>query len=80
VVGIEKISNAEVDFLLVNQGKIIPAEVKSGTKGGMKSIQRFLETHPHSPYGLKSSQNQLSTNQHLHEISLYGLAAWLGRQ
>lgn len=70
-------SNAEVDFLFVKDGKIIPAEVKSGTKGGMKSLNRFLETHTNTAYALKISQNLMAQHGDLHELSLYGIEAWL---
>ncbi|MEE9451881.1 MAG: ATP-binding protein, partial [Gammaproteobacteria bacterium] len=70
-------SNAEVDFLFLKDKLIIPVEVKSGVKGGMKSIKQFLNTHPHSKYGLKISQGIKQQNQHMQEISLYGLEAWL---
>lgn len=36
-------SNAEVDYLLVKDGKILPIEVKAGVKGGMKSLHIFME-------------------------------------
>jgi uncharacterized protein len=70
-------SNAEVDFLFVNNSSIIPAEVKAGTKGGMKSLTAFLNSHPSSEYGLKISQSIARTNDNLKEISLYGLSGWM---
>ncbi len=42
-----KSSQAEVDFVIVREGKIIPVEVKSGPGGRLKSLQVFLEEHPH---------------------------------
>ncbi len=36
-------SQAEVDYLIQRNGKIIPIEVKSGTKGSMQSLFIFLE-------------------------------------
>src|SRR5690606_2788061 len=41
----ERSSNAEVDFLFLIDGKIIPTEVKAGKTGTLKSLQLFLETH-----------------------------------
>lgn len=70
-------SNAEVDFLFVKEGLIIPAEVKSGLKGGLKSLHSFLISHPNSPYGLKISQNMAKLNEKLEEISLYQLEDWI---
>lgn len=45
-------SNAEVDFLVVRQGKIYPVEVKSGAGGSMKSLHLMLEKYPKCPQGL----------------------------
>ena len=70
-------SNAEVDFLAVKDGKIIPIEVKSGVKGGMRSMKVFLETYQDSPYGLKISQGMKAQHGNIREISLYGIEAWL---
>jgi predicted AAA+ superfamily ATPase len=38
-----KSSNAEVDYLLEQEGRIIPLEVKSGRKGRIRSLNLFLE-------------------------------------
>ncbi len=69
-------SNAEVDFLLHKDNVIIPAEVKSGSKGGMKSLQLFLATHKNSPYGLKIAEGIFVKHNNIHEIPLYGLESW----
>lgn len=42
----KKQSDAEIDFLHVYQGKIIPIEVKSGAKGTLKSLQVFMDRSP----------------------------------
>jgi len=41
----EKSSSAEVDFVLVREGKIFPVEVKSGKSGRLKSLHLFLEKY-----------------------------------
>ncbi len=41
-----KNSSAEVDFLLVRLGQIIPVEVKNGKSGSLKSLHLLLETYP----------------------------------
>jgi uncharacterized protein len=38
----ERSSNAEVDYLIVREGKIIPVEVKSGKSGSLKSLHLLL--------------------------------------
>lgn len=40
-----KSSNAETDYLLEKEGKIIPVEVKSGKGGSLKSLHLLLETY-----------------------------------
>ncbi|MBM4163751.1 MAG: ATP-binding protein [Lentisphaerae bacterium] len=37
-----KNANAEVDYLYAHESHVIPVEVKAGTSGSLKSIQRFL--------------------------------------
>lgn len=72
-----KNSNAEVDFLFVRKSQIIPIEVKSGVKGGMKSLKVFLDTHPKSTFGLKVSEGLASKQEHITEIAFYNLEGWL---
>lgn len=71
-----KNSNAEVDFIVMKEGEIVPVEVKSSQKGSMKSLKMFFESHPNSKYGLKISEGQFSRHDHLVEIPLYGLESW----
>lgn len=75
-----KYSNAEIDFLIAKQDKIIPIEVKSGTKGQMQSMRLFLDSHKNTPYGLKIFSNQFSTNGNINEIPFYAIEAWLKHQ
>jgi len=39
----EKYTQAEVDYIIVNNGKIIPVEVKAGKRGSLQSMYIFLE-------------------------------------
>ena len=39
----EKGTQAEVDYITVNNGKIIPEEVKAGKRGSLQSMYIFLE-------------------------------------
>jgi len=41
----KKSSSAEVDYLLVKNGKIFPIEVKSGPAGRLKSLHIFLKEY-----------------------------------
>ncbi len=75
-----KSGNAEIDFIVAKKSKIIPVEVKSGSKGGMKSLKVFFETHPNSTYGVKISEMPFSTHGNLEEIPLYAVASWIDSQ
>lgn len=70
-------SNAEVDFVTVKDREIIPVEVKSKIKGGLKSLKMFLESHPASSYGVKISEYPFASHGELHEVPLYGVEAWV---
>jgi hypothetical protein len=72
-----KSSNAEVDFLFLKKGQVYPVEIKSNMQGGMRSLHRFLETHPQPLTGLKISDFGYAQQAHLEEIPLYGLEGWL---
>jgi predicted AAA+ superfamily ATPase len=41
-------STAEVDFIIVHNGKIIPVEVKSGHNAHLKSIHQFMNETNHN--------------------------------
>jgi uncharacterized protein len=45
-------SNAEVDYLAVRQGRILPVEVKSGAGGSLRSLHLMLDTYPTCPEGI----------------------------
>lgn len=66
-------SNAEVDFIATQHKMVIPIEVKSKIKGGMKSLNSFLIKHPKSPYGIKISEGIFCKHNHLLEIPLYAV-------
>ncbi len=48
----KKGSSAEVDYIIARGGEIYPVEVKSGRVGRLKSINIFLNEHPHCPWGI----------------------------
>ncbi|MBI4237788.1 MAG: ATP-binding protein [Deltaproteobacteria bacterium] len=70
-------SNAEVDFLVTKGHRIIPVEVKSGQRGGLKSLHLFLASHPHSSFGCKLSEHPFAVHDRIHDVPLYGIEAWL---
>lgn len=73
-------SNAEIDFLFIKHNKIIPVEVKSGVKGHLKSLHLFLESHPHSLYGLKISEGLFENVGRIMSIPFYAIESWLVRE
>jgi len=67
-------STAEVDYLIQKGEFIIPIEVKSGSGATLRSLHAFLESHPHSPYGLRFSTNNYSKHGNIVSLPLYGVA------
>ena len=56
-----KSSSAEVDYLLVRNGEIIPVEVKSGSLGRLKSLQIFMSEHPSVKRGVVMASSNVRT-------------------
>ena len=46
-----KSSSAEVDYLIVREGEIVPIEVKSGVSGKLRSMHLLLKTYPNVSAG-----------------------------
>ena len=44
----KKQSNAEVDFVIPYEDKLIPIEVKSGSSGRLRSLHQFIDKAPHN--------------------------------
>jgi predicted AAA+ superfamily ATPase len=44
----KKQSTAEVDYVIINNDRIIPVEVKSGAEGRLRSLHLFMDDAPHS--------------------------------
>lgn len=42
---LEKKSQAEVDYVIAHEGKVLPVEVKASTQGSMQSLWIFLRSH-----------------------------------
>ena len=45
-------SNAEVDYVAIGDGQIVPVEVKSGSGGSLRSLHLMLDTYANCPEGL----------------------------
>jgi predicted AAA+ superfamily ATPase len=57
----KKGSSAEVDYLLVRKGRLVPVEVKSGPAGRLKSIRVFLDEHAGCEQGLVLGTGNIRT-------------------
>ncbi len=67
-------SSAEVDFIIVREGQIIPIEVKSGRSGSLKSLHYLLEHHPHITKAIIFSNAPFGVQEKLHFIPIF----WAG--
>jgi predicted AAA+ superfamily ATPase len=67
----EKNSQAEVDYVIQKQEKIIPLEVKAGTKGSMQSMYIFLNEKKRE-YGVRLSMENFSE---IEKVKIYPLYA-----
>jgi predicted AAA+ superfamily ATPase len=66
-------SNAEVDYVIQHEGRIIPVEIKAGTKGGMQSLHLFIaEKKP--VCAIRSSLENFSVYGAIHVYPLYALS------
>ncbi len=65
-------SHAEVDYLLVSKGQIVPLEVKAGTKGSMQSLYLFLKEKKR-PYGMRISSENFARYDKIQVYPLYAV-------
>jgi len=75
-------STAEVDYLAVIDGKIIPVEVKSGPSGRLRSLHLLLDTFQNCPFGVIFSSAPFSEleKQKLKFIPLYYVYSMTNRR
>lgn len=67
-------SQAEVDYLIENHGRILPLEVKSGTSNHMRSMLQFFLAYPETPVGIKCSQEILQKRDRILTVPLYAMS------
>ncbi len=66
----KKGADAEVDYVLELEGKMVPLEIKSGKTGRIRSLHQFmLEKKP--PIGIKLSQAPLTQEREILSVPLY---------
>lgn len=68
-----KSSNAEVDYLIQVDTRILPIEVKAGTKGSMQSLRIFMDLK-NTEKGIRISQENFSKYQNIEVYPLYAVA------
>ena len=66
-----KSSNAEIDYLLARDGKILPLEVKHGPAGRLKSLHRYLEEHPDTETGFVLNTGNVGASGRIRFLPLY---------
>jgi predicted AAA+ superfamily ATPase len=62
--------DAEVDYLIAQEGLIYPIEVKAGKTGKLKSLQIFLKEKK-APFGIKVSTAPLAFERNIMNIPFY---------
>jgi predicted AAA+ superfamily ATPase len=65
-------SNAQVDYILTLSNKIVPVEIKSGTKGSMQSLYLFLKEKKLSK-GIRISNENFSVFDSIEVYPLYAI-------
>lgn len=65
-----KSSNAEVDYLIADKGRVVPVEVKSGVTGKLRSMQLFIKEKK-SPVAIKISQENFNRTGDIITLPLY---------
>ena len=68
-------SQAEVDYLIQRNGKIIPIEVKSGKQGKMQSLHLFMK-EKQTAYGIRTSLENFAAYDRIKVIPLYSIGAF----
>lgn len=66
-------SQAEVDYVVVRHGEIIPLEVKAGKRGSMQSMYLFLEKKS-APYGIRCALEPYSVYEKVKVYPLYAVS------
>lgn len=65
-------SNAELDYLLQKGNSVVPLEIKSGSKGSMRSLQMFLQ-EKQVEFGIRSSMENFAEYENIKVHPLYDL-------
>ena len=71
----KKNAQSEVDYVIQHKGQILPIEVKSGTKGAMQSLYRFLE-EKNVTKGIRTSLENFGQIPNVQIIPLYAIGMY----
>ena len=66
-------SEAEIDYVIARNEKIIPIEVKAGKGSTLKSMHLFLNENPHAPFGIRFSTQNYSVHEKIMSYPLYAV-------
>lgn len=66
-------AQAEVDYVIVKDMKVVPIEVKAGTSGSMKSMYQFM-SDKNLEYGIRTSLENFGALDKVDIIPLYALS------
>ncbi|SOE20111.1 hypothetical protein SAMN06298216_0610 [Spirosomataceae bacterium TFI 002] len=64
-------ASSEVDFVITDNGQIIPIEVKSGKKGSLKSLNILLEKHLNINKAIVYSKSHEGVEGKIHFVPIY---------
>lgn len=66
-------SEAEIDYLIAKNKKIIPVEVKAGKGSTLKSMHLFLQQHTNTQFGICFSTHNFSVHEKIISYPLYAV-------
>ena len=66
-------SSAEVDYLLAQNGHVVPIEIKSGSSGKMQSLHLFLK-EKNAAKGIRVSLENFSRYDNIEVVPLYEIS------
>jgi len=64
-------ASSEIDFVVVQEGKIVPIEVKAGKSGSLKSLHYLLGKYPTIEKAIVFSMAKLGANEKIQFIPIF---------
>jgi predicted AAA+ superfamily ATPase len=71
-------ASSEIDFVTVQEGKIIPIEVKAGKSGSLKSLHYLLEHYPNIEKAIVFSQAPRGKKGQINFVPIYFAGELMG--